>query len=127
MDPEVVIFDEPTAGLDPAGSQRILSVIKKLKSMGKSLVVISHDMDLIAEVADRVALMRKGTIVCDGPPEDIFCSPVGQCGSDLNLPKPLSFAMKVPALASGPEWPPTTVDHLLERISKFRQCGSKIP
>ncbi len=126
MDPEVIIFDEPTAGLDPSGSHRVLSILRRLKSMGKSLVVISHDMDLVAEVADRVALMKGGAVVRDGSPGGIFYGSTDPGSSGPDLPKPLSLAMKVPVLVSGSELPPITLDQLMERIASHREYSSEI-
>jgi len=118
MDPEVVIFDEPTAGLDPSGSRSVLSLIRRLKSEGKSLVIISHDMDLVAEVADRIALMCEGSVARDGSPTEIFLSSIDMKAPGLELPRPLSLAMKVPSLRSGTEPPPITFGGLLERIAR---------
>ncbi len=72
MDPELVVFDEPTAGLDPKGIERMASIIKGLRSSGKSVVVISHNMDFVAQIADRAIVMLDGTIVYDGSPKSLF-------------------------------------------------------
>ena len=72
MLPECIVFDEPTAMLDPKGRREVLEIIEKLnKESGKTVVLITHFMDEVAG-ADRVIVMDEGRIVMDGKPEDIF-------------------------------------------------------
>lgn len=72
MRPEVVVLDEPTSGLDPAGRESLLGVIVGLKESGVSVVLVSHDLNEVAEVADRVCLMDGGEVVAVGPAEEVF-------------------------------------------------------
>lgn len=73
MRPRVLILDEPTAGLDPRGKKEIFALIKKLKeSSSPTVVIVSHDMDAVAENCDKVALFSGGEIVAQGAPRDIF-------------------------------------------------------
>ena len=72
IDPSVVIFDEPTAGLDPEGRAWIKQLIVDLHETGHTVIWVSHDMAEVSEVADRVIVMRKGKIVMDGSPADVF-------------------------------------------------------
>ena len=74
MRPEVLVMDEPTAGLDPATREELLGVVRNLLSKGVSIVLVSHDLDEVAEVADRVCLMEKGEIRTIGTPEEVFYS-----------------------------------------------------
>lgn len=74
MRPEVFVMDEPTAGLDPATRQDLLKVVRNLLSEGASVVLVSHDLDEVAEVADRVCLMESGEIRALGTPEEVFYS-----------------------------------------------------
>ncbi|MDO4481982.1 MAG: energy-coupling factor transporter ATPase [Bacillota bacterium] len=72
MLPECIVFDEPTAMLDPQGRTEVLEIIEKLnKESGKTVVLITHFMDEVAG-ADRVIVMDKGRILMDGKPEEIF-------------------------------------------------------
>lgn len=72
MLPECIVFDEPTAMLDPKGRREVLEIIEKLnKESGKTVVLITHFMDEVAG-ADRVIVMDEGRIVMDGKPEEIF-------------------------------------------------------
>ncbi|MBA2691150.1 MAG: energy-coupling factor transporter ATPase [Rubrobacter sp.] len=72
MGPEAIVLDEPTAGLDPATREELLDVVRGLKNAGMSVVIVSHDLDEIAEVADRVCLMERGEAKAVGAPEDVF-------------------------------------------------------
>jgi phospholipid/cholesterol/gamma-HCH transport system ATP-binding protein len=67
LQPRVILYDEPTTGLDPANSRRIGALIRKLqRELSVTSVVVTHDMELCFEVSDRVALLRDGRIVLDG-------------------------------------------------------------
>lgn len=72
MGPEAIVLDEPTAGLDPATREELLDVVRGLKNAGMSVVIVSHDLDEIAEVADRVCLMERGEAKAVGAPRDVF-------------------------------------------------------
>ena len=73
MKPEVLILDEPTAGLDPGAQQSILNTIKKLHEQKNiTIVLVSHNMDDIAEFTDRMVVLNKGRKVLDGLTKDVF-------------------------------------------------------
>lgn len=73
MRPEALILDEPTAGLDPEGKRLILGKLKSLREEnGTTLILVSHSMDDLAMIAERIIVMDKGTIGLDGPVRQIF-------------------------------------------------------
>lgn len=73
MKPEVLVLDEPMAGLDPAGCRDILSNITEYRrSTGSTVILVTHDMDVAAENAERLIVMQRGKIALDGTPEEIF-------------------------------------------------------
>jgi energy-coupling factor transport system ATP-binding protein len=72
MGPEVLILDEPTAGLDPATRGELLDLIRHLRDVGVSVVLVSHDLDEVAEVADRVCALRVGKVRAIGTPAGVF-------------------------------------------------------
>ena len=73
MKPEVLILDEPTAGLDPAGRKRILDQIYQLyQETGLTVILVSHSMEDVARYADRIFIMDSGSLAYDGTPEEIF-------------------------------------------------------
>jgi energy-coupling factor transport system ATP-binding protein len=72
MRPEVLVLDEPTAGLDPATREDLLALILGLRGAGISVVLVSHDLDEVAEVADRVCALRDGRVRAIGTPAEVF-------------------------------------------------------
>ena len=73
MEPKILILDEPTAGLDPRGRDRILSMIQDLHAKGGvTVVMVSHSMDDVARLATRLIVMSKGQLVATGSPREIF-------------------------------------------------------
>lgn len=75
MDPDIILFDEPTSALDPAMVGEVEYVIKKLKDMGKTMVIVTHDMKLAREVSNRVWFIADKSIYEDAPTEEIFNNP----------------------------------------------------
>ena len=73
MEPKVLILDEPTAGLDPKGREEILAKIKSMhKEYKMTILLVSHSMEDVAKVADRIIVMHKGQCILDGSPSNIF-------------------------------------------------------
>lgn len=75
MEPKVVLFDEPTSALDPELVSGVLAVIRDLKGLGYTMVVVTHEMAFAREVADEVVFMDKGQVVERGAPAEIFSAP----------------------------------------------------
>ena len=75
MDPEVILFDEPTSALDPLMVDEVLNVIKKLKDLNKTLIVVTHEMGFAKDVSTRVIFMDDGRIIEEGTPKEIFENP----------------------------------------------------
>lgn len=73
MQPEVLILDEPTAGLDPKGREEILTQIQTLrKETGMTIILVSHSMEDVAEYVDRIIVMNRGSVMFDGKPAEVF-------------------------------------------------------
>ena len=75
LQPKIVLFDEPTSALDPELVGSVLNVMRDLKTMGMTMVVVSHEMRFAREAADRVIFMDQGRIVEQGLPEQLFAQP----------------------------------------------------
>ncbi len=86
MGPEVLILDEPMAGLDPSGSWHLMGLLTRLHEAGTTLVVATHDMSLAYEWADEVAVLRDGAIVAHGDPQDVMHDPAELAHSGLRVP-----------------------------------------
>lgn len=74
MQPDILVLDEPTAGLDPKGKKEILSIIGDVHSNGKTIIMISHNMEEIAANCNRVAVMDNGELAGVFTPDELFCS-----------------------------------------------------
>ena len=72
LQPKVLILDEPTAGLDPRGSEEIMSLIQKMNKEGITIVLVSHDMNLVLRYATDVIVMNDGKIVKEATPDELF-------------------------------------------------------
>ena len=71
MRPDCIVFDEPTAMLDPKGRERVMSIIRDLHADGITCILITHFMSE-AEQAERIIVLKKGKLLCDRTPEDLF-------------------------------------------------------
>ncbi len=75
MDPDILILDEPTSGLDPAGRRVLMNLFQDInKKTGKTIVIITHDMDLVYQYFNRVLVLNDGNLIFDGEPEKLFRS-----------------------------------------------------
>jgi cobalt/nickel transport system ATP-binding protein len=72
MESEVVIFDEPTASLDPVNVEMLEGVLEKMNEMGKTLLISTHDVDFAYRFADRAVIFAGGRIIADGPVREVF-------------------------------------------------------
>ena len=87
MFPEVLILDEPTAGLDPAGRVSILDMISDYrKQTGATVFLVTHSMEIAAQMSDRILVMNQGTVACLGTPKEIFSHGEELVGMGLNVP-----------------------------------------
>ena len=74
MDNDMLVIDEPTSQLDPHGTENVFEIIRKLKETGKTIILVEHKIDLIAEYCDEILVMEAGQIVCHGETEKILSS-----------------------------------------------------
>lgn len=75
MDPEVILLDEPTSALDPQMVDEVLEVIKDLSQTGLTLVIVTHEMRFARDISDRIAFLKDGRLLEEGPPDKIFSNP----------------------------------------------------
>ena len=72
MNPEIIILDEPTAGLDPDGVEKVLTIINQLNKEGITLIISSHDIDMLSEYADKIFVLYNSEIIESGSKNEIF-------------------------------------------------------
>lgn len=75
MEPRALLFDEPTSALDPELEQEVVKVIKALAEEGRTMILVTHDMKLAADVSDHVVFLHRGKIEEEGPPDRLFGNP----------------------------------------------------
>lgn len=91
-EPQVLVLDEPTAGLDPQGKSEILNLVKNLnRQRGVTVIMVSHDMNEVYENASRVVVFREGKVACDDTPKNIFRNEEFIVGCDLEVPYMAAF------------------------------------
>ena len=95
--PEVLVLDEPAAGLDPVGKREFIKLLKEIhKTFVKTVIIVSHDMDLVAENCSRAIILKKGKIALEGTPNEIFsdAEKIKELGLDLPVTAKLTNALK---------------------------------
>ena len=93
MEPQVLVLDEPCAGLDPRGREEILGLIKRLhEEAGTTIVMVSHSMDDVASLAERVIVMNHGKVAMDGAPRDVFSRGAQLRAIGLDVPQAVLLA-----------------------------------
>ena len=125
MRPEVLILDEPTAGLDPAGRAQIFENIRNYKEKsGATVLIVSHSMDDVARIAERIIVFDKGTVAMDGTPAEVFGRAKELMEIGLNVPKAAELAVSL--RERGLDLPADIFTHeqLLAALLKYRE-GSR--
>ena len=95
MKPEILILDEPTAGLDPKGRDEILSYIKCLHEKGVGIIFISHSMEDTARLCDEIIVMDKGQLIKKAEPREIFSNQEKLTSLGLDLPQITQFMIEL--------------------------------
>jgi branched-chain amino acid transport system ATP-binding protein len=72
VDPDLVMLDEPMAGVNPALKQSLLGHVKSLRDEGRTVLFVEHDMDMVRDISDWVVVMAQGQIVAEGPPDSVM-------------------------------------------------------
>ena len=72
IEPDILVLDEPTAGLDPQGASDIMSLVQEMYKDGKSIILVTHDMDLVTRYCQKVFVLKEGELVFEGTPSELF-------------------------------------------------------
>ncbi len=129
MDPEVLILDEPTAGLDPQGREQLLTQINKYhKEKGKTVILVSHNMEDIASFADKVMVLNDGKLVKFGTTKSVFSNPneLEQIGLQVPQITRIMSCLKdeVPEMGDGILTVDEGIKEILKVISKRRNINA---
>ncbi|MBQ8216499.1 MAG: energy-coupling factor transporter ATPase [Oscillospiraceae bacterium] len=124
MRPGVLILDEPTAGLDPAGCRQILdNICQYRKESGSTVIIVSHNMDDVARIAERVIVFNEGGIAMDGTPNEIFCQPEKLMDMGLNVPHSSLIALELKKRGFPVSCPCYTPQQLKNAILAEKEAG----
>lgn len=118
MNPEVLVLDEPTAGLDPKGRKELMRLFKQLHQMGLTIVLVTHLMDDVAEYADFVYVLEKGRIISQGTPKTVFQNIKFLKEKQLGVPKITEFAYSLKKRGFNFESLPVTLDEFKEVMKR---------
>lgn len=120
MQQDILVIDEPTSQLDPQSTDDVFELILKMKELGKTIVLVEHKMDHVAEFSDRVALMNDGHIELIDTPRNLFAnSKTVELGT--RLPEPLVMARKLKEEGVSLQGTPLTTHELFEAIQPVRK------
>lgn len=120
MEPKCIVFDEPTAMLDPKGRDEVLNSIKTLNQRGITIILITHYMDE-AVLADRVILMDKGKILTEGKPREVFSQVPLLKKYGLDVPQSTELAYKLMGAGLKVDKMPLNADECVELLSEVLQ------
>ena len=117
MKPQILVLDEPTSNLDPIGKEEVFTVTRKInQEEGLTVIIAEHEVEVIAEYADKVILLEQGKITQVGTPEELFPNIVDiQSNVGVRIPQITDFASRVPDKFTGSI--PVTVDKAIERYN----------
>ena len=101
MEPEVLVFDEPTSSLDPAGAADLMELLDELNAKGATIIISTHDVELAYLWADQIILINKGTVLHAGTPEEVFTDPALITSSNLRMPAVLEVYTRARLAADG--------------------------
>ena len=117
MEPSVLVLDEPTAGLDPAGRKELMAIFKELHETGMTIVLVTHLMDDVANFADYVYVLEKGKVVRSGHPSAVFQEVDFMESIQLGVPKVTKFAANLERRGFVFEKLPIRIEELTEVLA----------
>ena len=121
MKPEVLVLDEPTAGLDPKGRLEMMEMFYKLnKEQNMTIVLVTHQMNDVSDYADHVVVIESGKVVKEGLPKEVFADASWLLEKQLGVPTTLAFVEKLKEKGWTTDKTPLTLDELADAILEER-------
>ncbi len=93
IEPDILVLDEPTAGLDPKGAADIMSLVEEMYNQGKSIILVTHDMDLVLKYCQKVFVLKEGQLIFEGTASDLFKD--GDTKFSIEIPLLFQYANKL--------------------------------
>lgn len=123
MMPDILVFDEPTAGLDPDGCKEMLKLFDLLNKEGKTIVIVTHNLDDVLEHASRTIFIKEGKIIKDGNTLDILSNEKFLLENKMSVPKLISLTNKLNQKYQTSIPYTKTIDEFVELINKIKERG----
>ena len=120
MEPEVLVLDEPTAGLDPKARIEMMKMFAQLHENGQTIVLVTHNMDDVADFADFVYLIEQGKVIRSGIPADVFQDVEFLKNHELGVPKATEFAIKLTERSVRFDKLPVTRAELVKKLAEVK-------
>ncbi|WP_296884699.1 ATP-binding cassette domain-containing protein [uncultured Methanobrevibacter sp.] len=117
MKPEIMVLDEPTAGLDPNGVTNLVKLLKELNAEGITILISTHEVNLVPDYANKAFVMVDGNLIAEGTPRDIFSQPdiLKQANLEIPIVTELFQQIKAEGLDIGGEYP-LTIEEAKQRF-----------
>lgn len=116
IEPEILVLDEPTAGLDPVGRKELMGLFETLHKNGMTIVLVTHTMDDVANFADTVYVLKGGNLVLEGSPSSVFQEVEYLQKIQLGVPKITNFALQLQQKGLKFERLPIKIEELKEML-----------
>lgn len=126
MKPEILILDEPTAGLDPSAHRDVLELIRRIHRQKRmTILLVSHNMGDIAELADRVLVMNRGRLVMNGAPAEVFARGKQLREMGLGQPQAMEFMERLKERMPGIDAAPLSIEDAAKEICRYLKGRKK--
>ena len=125
MEPEVLVLDEPTAGLDPAGRENLMANIRDYhRNKGKTIILVSHSIDEIARNVDRILVLKNAHVLMQGTPAEVFARGEELLSAGLDVPQITRIAMELKRRGVDIDPAVYTVEALERQLLALRKGGT---
>ena len=120
LEPDILVIDEPTSQLDPQETERVFEIIQKMKQMGKTIILVEHKMELLAEYCDEVVVLHQGKVIRYGDKHEVLADiNLGQFGVMLPLTVYLADELKKQGIKI--EENIITADEMAQQLQKIKK------
>lgn len=126
MQPEILVLDEPTAGLDPAGRREMFELIRRLHDLhGTTIVLVTHSMEDAARMADRLVVMQNGRVFLTGKPEEVFARADELEQAGLTVPQVTKILLELKKRGIPVDTGCYTIERAVAQLLAYKQAGGK--
>lgn len=122
MKPEVLVLDEPTAGLDPSGCEEMFGFIRRLHDTGTTILIVTHSMEDAARIASRLVVMKQGEIFLDGTPSEVFTQAEALETSGLTVPQVTKIMLELKKRGIPVQTNCFTIEQAVKQLQGVRGC-----